>query len=286
MRGLSVFQIWYRDEQKPFLDDRMKPWDNRENLRPEWCEYWIMRQAQQNMEKYFDELTGFFSWKYQEKLHLDYAQIEGFIRAYPQADCYIFSPAVFQAAFYRNVWNQAEAWHPGMTQIAQTLLVELGLHVDLENSVDHHLSTAYSNYWIASRPFWRAYFDFMERVFASVEAQKDRPENPFWQHEYGSAGGKGHVQTLPVIPYLVERLFSVFVKQHPEFKIVAWEYPFDVLQQRAFRVAGMIPIANWCKLMYQQTRQELYLTLFAQLQAEMVRAVKRSLEENPGAVIF
>ena len=285
MQGLTIHQIWYRDEQQPVLDGRLKHWDNRENLRPEWCEYWIMRQAYQQFEQHFDSLTGFFSWKFKEKLGIDVAQIEGLIQAHPGADCYIFSPAVFQVAFYRNVWHQAEVWHPGMTRIAQNLLEALGHHIDLANSIDHHLSTAYANYWIGSRPFWQAYFNFMEPVFAHIEEKKDKPDSPFWQHRYGSTGGQGHVQSLPIIPYLVERLFSVFVKQHPQFKIVAWEFPLDVLQQRAFRAASMIPIANWCKLMYQQTQQELYLTFFAHLQGEMVRAVNQSLGEHPGAVI-
>lgn len=285
MNGLTIHQIWYRDEQLPFLEPRMKAWDNRENARPEWCEYWIMRNAWMDEAKHFDDLTGFFSWKYRQKLELEYGQIEGFIRAHPGADCCIFSPAVFQVAFYRNVWHQAEVWHPGMTRVAQGMLDELGIRVDLAESVDHHLSTAYANLWVGSRPFWRAYMGFMEPMFDYIEAQKNRENSPFWQNRYGSTGGKGHVQSLPVIPYLIERMFSVFVKLHPEFRIAAWEYPFDILQKRAFRAAGLIPLANWCKLMFQQTGQNLYLNLFAKIQTEMYTVATKSLEEHPGAVI-
>ena len=285
MNGLTIHQIWYRDEQRSFLEPRMKPWDNRKNLRPEWCEYWVMRTAWFDAEQPFDNLTGFFSWKYRQKLELDYGQIEGFVAAHPGADCYIFSPAVFQVAFYRNVWHQAEVWHPGITRIAQGMLDDLGILVDLAGSVDHHLSTAYANLWIGSRPFWRAYIEFMERTFAYIEAQKDREASPFWLNRFGSAGGEGHVQRLPVIPYLIERMFSVFVKLHPEFRIVAWEYPLDILEKRAFRAAGLVPLANWCKLMYHKTGKDLYLQMFAQVQSEMYAAATRSLEEHPGAVI-
>ncbi|OQA10301.1 MAG: hypothetical protein BWY66_00223 [bacterium ADurb.Bin374] len=285
MTGLTIHQIWYRDEQRPFLEPRMKPWDNRENLRPEWCEYWVMRSAWLDDDRQFDERTGFFSWKYRQKLDLDYGQIEGFITAHSGADCCIFSPAVFQVAFYRNVWSQAEVWHPGMTKIAQAMLDDLGIRVDLAGSVDHHLSTAYANLWVGSRPFWRAYMEFMERIFEYIEAQRERERSPFWQNRFGSSGGDGHVQCLPIIPYLVERMFSVFVKMHPEFRIAAWEYPLDILKKRAFRAAGMIPLANWCKLMYHQTGSELYLNMFAQMQNEMYTAATKSLEENPGSVI-
>ncbi len=285
MNGLTIHQIYYREDQRPHLDPCMKHWDNRENLRPEWCELWVMRTAAQRFDDHFDERTGFFSWKYRQKLQLEYSQIEGFVQAHPEADCHIFSPAVFQVAFYRNVWAQAEAWHPGMTAVAQTLLDALEIRIDLAATVDHHLTTAFANYWVATRPVWKAYLAFMDRVFTFIDAQRDDPQSPFWKHLYGSAGGSGHVQRLPVIPYLVERLFSVFVKQHPEFKIAAWEYPFHVLQQRAYRAAGLIPLANWCKLMYLQTSQDIYLTLFAHVQQRMIEAVNLSLQENPGAVI-
>jgi hypothetical protein len=285
VKGMTVYQIWYRDEQRPFLDPLMKSWDNRENLRPEWCEYWIMRQAGQSMERHFDELTGFFSWKFRRKLNLEFSQIEGFIQAYPGYDCYIFNPAVFQGAFFQNVWQQGEAWLPGLTRMAQSLLDALGHCINLTSSVDHHLSVAFANYWIARRPFWRAWLDFMEPVFEQIESEKSVAGSPFWQPCCGSAGGEDHVQALPSIPFLVERLFSAFVKMHPQFRIAAWEFPFDVLQKQAFRAAGLIPIANWYELMYQETREEHYLKHFSQIQAEMLSAVSRSLEEHPGALI-
>jgi hypothetical protein len=125
----------------------------------------------------------------------------------------------------------------------------------------------------------------MSEIFEHIESQRGKDNSPFWQTRFGSAGGEGHVQSLPIIPYLVERLFSVFVKMHPQFRIVAWEYPFDILQKRAFRAAGLIPLANWCKLMFHQTRQEVYLSLFHQVQGEMYLAATRSLEEHPGGVL-
>ena len=71
----------------------------------------------------------------------------------------------------------------------------------------------------------------------------------------------------------------------PEFRIVAWEYPFDALKERAFGVAGMIPAANWCKLMFCETGDAKFLHLFAEIQARMIETGQQVLRENPGAVI-
>ena len=71
----------------------------------------------------------------------------------------------------------------------------------------------------------------------------------------------------------------------PEFRIVAWEYPFDAHKERAFEVAGMIPAANWCKLMFCETGDAKFLHLFAEIQARMIETGQQVLRENPGAVI-
>ncbi len=283
--GIRLHQIFYREDQRPYLDPGMLPWDNCANPRPEWCEYWVMRQAHQDPERFFGDLTGFFSWRVKEKLGLDAHQILGFLRAHPTADCYLFSPAVFQVAFYRNVWEQGEAWHPGLTTLAQTLLDSLGYRIDLAASVDHHLSTAFCNYWVARRPFWEAYFTFMEPIFSFLESRREEPGDPFWQPRFASGSDPDHLQILPVIPYLVERLFSVFLHLHPEFATAAWEYSWPELQRRTFHAAGLIPLANWCKRQFAASGDPFFLDCFTRLRQDMVQAVARTLRENPQAVI-
>lgn len=280
--GMKLHQIWYLDEQEPELDPNLLSWDNRENLRPEWCEYWIIRQAAQEFEKNFGELTGFFSWRYRQKLNIEFSQIKGFIEAYPGGDCYIFSPAVFQVAYYLNVWQQGEHWHPGITHKAQAMLQALGYDIDLKNSIDHHLTTAYCNYWIASRPFWVKYLKFMDGVFHYIESARVNDQNSLWGVVHGSNGSDSHVQFLPIIPFLVERLFSVFVKLHPEFKIIAWQFPPDVMQSRTQGAAGIVPMADWCKYLAAETKDEKYLRLFAALQAEMQKALTEAVSKNEG----
>lgn len=283
--SIRLYQIFYRDDQQPCLDPDMLPWDNRNNPRPEWCEYWIMRSANQEPQRFFGELTGFFSWRCKDKLGFGAEQIRGFLQAHPGADGYLFSPAVFQVAFYRNVWEQGETWHPGLTALAQHLLDTLGYHVDLASSIDHHLTTAFCNYWVARRPFWEAYFAFMEPIFSYLESRRELPSDPFWQPRFGSTGSSEHIQALPVIPYLVERLFSVFVKLHPEFTIAAWEYAWPDLQRRTYHAAGLIPLANWCKRQLAATGDPFFLQCFQRLRQEMAQAMARTLQENPQATI-
>ena len=277
---IKLYQIWYRDEQESVLDPNFVPWDNRNNEHPEWCEYWVMRQAAQNFDDNFGDLTGFFSWKFREKLNISYSQIKGFVEAYPNGDCYVFSPATFQAAFYLNTWQQGEEWHPGITHKAQTVLRNVGYHIDLKNSIDHHLTTAYCNYWIANKSFWKKYLKFMDGVFNYLESIHEDDQDGLWELVYGSNGGPGHAQLLPVIPFLVERLFSVFVKLHPEFEVVAWQFPLDAMQNRTQGAAGIIPMANWCKYMAAETKDDKYLKLFSALQNEMQKAFREAVARN------
>ena len=279
---LKLHQIWYRDEHKSELDPNLLSWDNRENLRPEWCEYWVMRQAARDFEHNFGDLTGFFSWKYRQKLNLEFSQIKSYIEAYPGADCYIFSPAVFQVAYYLNVWQQGEEWHPGITQKAQNLLHDLGYDIALENTIDHHLTIAYCNYWIGNRVFWSEYLKFMDGVFQYIESALANDQHNLWDVVHGTHGGERYVKHLPIIPFLIERLFSVFVKLHPEFKIIAWQYPLDMMQDRTQGAAGMIPLANWCKYMAAETKDEKYLKLFSAIQSEMRKALAEAISKDEG----
>lgn len=285
MSKINLYQIWYRDEHLQFLDPGMIPWDNRINQRPEWCEYWIMRNAWRDPVSKFDDLTGFFSWKYREKIDIDSGRISGFIRAHPGADCYLFSPAVFQVAFYRNVWEQAENSTPGITRLAQEILNILGYDIDLETTVDHHCSTAFSNYWIATKPFWQAYFDFMEPVYDLVESMKSKEGSLLWEKKYGSFGGDSFVQALPLIPYLVERMFSVFVKMKSEFNIVSWEYNMHEMRERVHSTAGMVQMANWSKFLFEETNDDFYINVYCHLRVRMASAIGKSLEESNGLII-
>jgi hypothetical protein len=90
-----------------------------------------------------------------------------------------------------------------------------------------------------------------------------------------------------MILYLVESLFSAFVKLHPQFRIVAWEYPFDILDERAFGAVGMIPIAHRYKLMFCKAQDAHYLQMFAEMQAgcfrlQTWRCRKPGREDSPG----
>lgn len=282
---IRCYQIYYRLEQKEYLENGMIPYDNTANPYPEWCEYWIFRDLWKQRDRYFGEKTGFFSWKYKEKINLSYNQIENFVKTHYDADCCIFSPAVFQVAFYKNVWQQGEVWHPGITAMAQEILDSVGYRIDLQNTVDHHLSSAFCNFWVASIKFWEKYIEFMEPIYNFIEEQKNNSNSKFWQKKFGSAGGNGFIQELPVIPYLVERFFSVFVKLNRNFKIVAWEYPLNDLLNRANETAYLIPLANWAKLAYERTGNDYYLRLFNNIQMQMYITIQQIFENDPNAVI-
>jgi hypothetical protein len=240
-----------------------------------------MRQAAENFEQNFSDLTGFFSWKFGQKMKIDFERVQGFVHSAPGMDCYIFCHSPYQTAYFFNVWQQGEHWHGGVSTKAEALLAKIGYPLDLSKSVDHHLTTAYSNYWIGSQRFWRAWLDFMGRVFDEIEAQKPGTEgidgqSAFWTAS-GIVSGGGHVQALPMFTYIVERLFSVFVKLHPEYRIVAWEYPPEELKARTFDKAGLIPLANWCKMLYSQTGDAKFMHMFLDVRNDLDKISKATL---------
>ena len=44
MNHISIYQIYYKQDQESFLEEAFKPYNNISNENPEWHEYWIFYQ--------------------------------------------------------------------------------------------------------------------------------------------------------------------------------------------------------------------------------------------------
>jgi len=56
----NIYQIFYNEETKKTRDTGFLPLDNTENLRPDWREYWPIRNYLLNKSIDEDALYGFF----------------------------------------------------------------------------------------------------------------------------------------------------------------------------------------------------------------------------------
>src|SRR5450830_1913998 len=91
--GINIFQIFYSEKTKSENDHGFKGLDNLANPRPDWREYWSIRDYLINNTLNEDEYYGFFSPKFKGKTNLDAADVHEFIKHHAEeAEIFLFSP--------------------------------------------------------------------------------------------------------------------------------------------------------------------------------------------------
>lgn len=273
MNGIEIHQIYYRDDQKEYLDGGFSPWDNRKNPRPEWAELYVMRKAFRGPFRRPAGLTGFVSWKFGSKTGLSSGDVLNFITAHPGGDCYIFNPLTLQTALFASVWDQGEHWHPHIRGHGGHVLAACGVGADLESYVDGFATTAYCNYLVGSPRFWKVYLSLMKRVMTVLERHRREPVGP-WQETLHDHRG------YHFVPFLVERFFGVVARLHPDLKIIPYRYPDKQQAERTPGFEGLIGRAEDCKARCRDDRSSPAFREYLAVQEEIEQLLRNSPERD------
>lgn len=196
-----LYQIYYSEASRQHLDPGFLPLDNGANPRPDWREYWPMRQFLLNSALDENARYGFFSPKFRAKTGLAATAVTEFL-AGTEAEVVLFSPFFDQSAFFRNVLLQSEQAHPGSATPFAAMLAQLGVPRDPATWITHSGNTVFCNYFVAVPAFWRAWLAVCERLFALLEAEPGHALNADTAHDRGRA---------PLKVFLVERMATVLL---------------------------------------------------------------------------
>lgn len=148
--------------------------DNFANARPDWYEYWPIRQhllaAEQAGTLDDEAFYGFFSPKFTAKTGLDHAAVSRFVAAQADvADVLLFSPQPDMGAFFLNVFEQGETFDAGLIDAYGRFLEHVGRPVPLRQLVMDSRQVVFSNYFVARPAFWREWLALNEALFALCE---------------------------------------------------------------------------------------------------------------------
>ncbi|MGO8854301.1 MAG: hypothetical protein ACLQO1_01115 [Steroidobacteraceae bacterium] len=171
---MHLFQIFNHYTAPQDLDPGFAVLDNSANERPDWYEYWPIRNYLLNETLDENAFYGFLSPKFKHKTNLSAAQARDFIAASASAtDVVLFSPSIHNSAYFLSVFEHGEAEHPGLAGVAMRLFERIGRPLDLDGFISDSRNTVHSNYFIAKPRFWRAWLEVTERMFAIAEAPDD-----------------------------------------------------------------------------------------------------------------
>lgn len=266
--AVHLFQIAYSEATRAAIEPGYGVLDNQANPRPDWFEYWPIRRFL--LDTTLDEagFYGFFSPKFGSKTSLSHAQVQAFVQqaaaADPPADVVLFSPQPDMGAFFLNVFEQGEAFDPGLIAAYEALLAHAGRPVALGGLVMDSRQTVFSNYFVARPAFWREWLALNEALFAVCEAPAETAPiglKAALCHPTTYTGPNGPAERKV---FLMERAASLLLATQPRWRSVAHN-PFGMgWSMSRFREHPTEAfISDALKIAYRDQRYPQYLQAFA-----------------------
>ncbi|MCB1192165.1 MAG: hypothetical protein H7A23_08690 [Leptospiraceae bacterium] len=205
MNHISIYQIYYKQDQESFLEEAFKPYNNISNENPEWHEYWIFYQNYKKYPIQESEYRGYLSWKFRQKTQVHGENFKNFILQNPGYDVYFINPFYMNAFLFQNVWYQAEYYHPGIMKFVQNLFYKLNYEVDIYKIVNTEDNTLFCNYWIGNQRFWKSFMDFTVPIYNYINNSLTKEEGEFIHSRADKQINASY------IAFIMERMFSTLM---------------------------------------------------------------------------
>lgn len=225
MKNVKIFQIFYNEETRISNDPGFIPLDNIANLRPDWREYWPIRNYLLNNHLDQECWYGFFSPKFKNKTGLTSKDCIEFINSQPDdIDVFSFSPFFDLGAWYQNSILQAIPQHPNLQIPMEGALKILSLPAEINEIVMHSGNNIFCNFFVAKPSFWKAWLEKCELIWTESEEKSSPIAKGL------NAIAEGHDSPASIKTFVIERIASLILATNSGWKAIAYnplELPFS-----------------------------------------------------------
>lgn len=266
-----IYQICYSPETMANVPEGFLALNNLKNERADWREYWPMRQFLRSNYLSDGVLYGFLSPKFFEKTGLTYADIQEFLKKnYQEQDIVTFSPFWDLSSIFKNVFEQGDFFHPGLTDACQAFANAHLAELDLRNSITHSQNTVFCNYFLAKKEFWLNWLELGELLFNECESNKT--ELAAMLNKVTTYGE----QKLPMKIFIQERLATICMLANKKlsnlsfdsFQIGASATPFNQFLRESI-------VSDALKISYSHTRHEAYMDEFSKIRNQIIITLEK-----------
>lgn len=226
MATAHIHQIFYDEATRHAVEPAYIPLDNTQG-RADWYEFWPIKQYLDTHSLVEGDWYGFLSTKFREKTGFTPANVHDALRQQAGADVLLLSGSFDQLAFFKNPFEQGDAWHPGLMALAQRLLDHMGVAVQLQDLVCHSHNFAYCNYIVAKPAYWRAWHTLAQAIWAVFEADDDFARELHGVTRYHSAP-----QGAPIKTFIQERMPALLLQSG--FQIAVLQFDNVALHSNLF----------------------------------------------------
>ena len=270
MQRTKLYQICYSEETAANIPEGFLFLNNLANPRPDWREYWPIREFILSNKLDDDTYYGFFSPKFCSKTGLTSKDVIDFVsQGDGFYDVYTFSPFWDLTALFLNVFEQGDFFHDDLKPTARMFLEDQGLDIHVDTCVTHGQNTIFCNYMVGNLKFWMGWLDLGEKLFAKAErgvgllaARLNRATN------YGD-------EKLPIKIFLMERLATVLLLNDESIKNKSFDVfsmPSSATPFNKFR--NLAIVSDALKIAYQRTGNSSYFGEFFERRSEMLSEIR------------
>jgi hypothetical protein len=258
MRNVHIFQIFYNQETKNSLDPGFLPLDNGDNSRPDWREYYPIRNYLKNNTLIEDDLYGFFSPKFKLKTGLSAKDCLSFINNHANdVDVIAFSPLFDLGACFQNSFLQCISQHPNSRSAIESSLKLLNPNLDINELVMHSNNIIFCNYFVAKPKFWNVWLETCELIWSECESNTSPLAIEL------NTMAKGHDTAAPIKTFVIERIASLLLATNKSWHVEIYDpfkLPFSTA--RVSHEKSALIQMDALKIAYATQKRPEYLNLF------------------------
>jgi hypothetical protein len=240
--------------------------DNMANPRPDWYEYWPIRNFLLTQALREGVWYGFFSPRFQEKTGLDAAGVKQVIadieRRQSDLSVILFSPQPDMGAFFLNVFEQGEMFHPGLMAISRAVLSRIGFELPIETMVMDSRQIVFSNYFVAKAEFWKAWFGITEAIFNIAE-------DPTHAHHTALNSATSYKDGAHQKVFLIERIASLILTVQRHWRVASADtFNFAWSSYEAFNVRPELAYqSDALKVAYRECGHPHYMRAYSEIRS-------------------
>lgn len=270
MPAFKVNQIFFDKKSREILDPGFVPLDNTENLRPDWYEFWVIRNYLHTNKLDENAWYGFLSPSFADKTGLSSQDLYGFLnRIDGHADVAILTHGWDQIAYFLNLFEQGEYWHPGLIEIAEIFFKDAGINLDVKSYIAHSQNSVFSNYFVAKPIFWRRWIEIADKLFECAE----NPSNKLFNRLRGSCSYVSSGRGTEMKVFIQERIAPALLASE-NFRVIAAELSpqlpvFNVLFNEDVRTRRLLIVCDTMKLEYCSSKDDTYLDVYKKIRSSI-----------------
>jgi len=269
--GVQIFQIYYSEATRAALDPGFLPLDNLANERPDWREYWPIREFLRRRPPAAEDYYGFLSPRFQAKTTLSAKVVREFVSGQAAAsDIILFSPFYDQLAFFLNPWEQALMVHRNARQVFEQALALIAPAYDIIGTVATSLDSVFCNYFVARGKFWLAWLERCERIFDCAE----RADTPLGRAL--SSDADYDTQSAPTKTFVIERVAGTMLAERGRWSVAAYNsllLPFS--GSRISALGAELTALDALKIAYLREPRREYLQSFFRLRDRYASSLRK-----------